>query len=355
VHSKDENSLPFFLNSQESGMSPRSVARHLGATLFLSKPATAAPGECPAQSNRAALCIPQTVLNMLVTVCLGFPALQIQAQEVPIPEINQPVTDTVGILEQSTVDKLNDQILKLEKDKGSQIAVIIVPTTGEESIEEYGIRAGEKLKIGRKDVDDGVILIVAQQDRKVRIEVGYGLEGAIPDAVANRIIQDRIVPAFRAGNYGTGIEDAVNTLDKIIRGEVLPEPVQQSEDEFVLFSVFSLIGSIFLLVGSLIPLIAGRWLSIVTFIMAALVGLFVYFMTDMFALALFLSGIVAFFIGIFGTIMIAAKGSGGGASSSSSSYSSSSSSSSFSSGFSSSSSFSGGGGSFGGGGASGSW
>lgn len=280
----------------------------------------------------------------------------LHAEPVPIPELKAHVYDGIDLLDAQTEANLNEKLQKLEQDKGSQIAVIIIATTGEESIEEFGIRAGERLKIGRKGVDDGLILIVARDDRKVRIEVGYGLEGAIPDAVANRIIQERIVPAFRAGNFDTGIEDAVNTLDKIIRGEALPVPAQQAEEELVVFSVFSIIGSVFFLIGVAVPLIVGRWLSITNFIVSAAIGGLAFYFTGVWAFGLFAAGILAFFIGIFGTVFSAAGkgGSGSGGSHGHSSYSSSSYSSS-SSGFSSGSSFSGGGGSFGGGGASGSW
>ncbi len=298
--------------------------------------------------------------GLLLLIALSWAASStLMAEPLPVPEVTEHVYDSVNMLEADTRAQLNQTLKKLEEEKGAQVVVIIIPTTGAESIEEYGIRVAETLAVGRKDVDDGVVLIVARDDRKVRIEVGYGLEGAIPDAVANRIIQDRIVPAFRAGNFAAGIEDAVTTLDKIIRGEELPEPVQKSEDELILFSVFSLIGGIFTLVGVLVPLLVGRWLAITNFIIAALVAYFVYLASDNWAFGLFASGIISFFIGIFGTVMTAAQ-AGGGSGSSSGSFSSSGSSysgssSSFSSGFSSSSSFSGGGGSFGGGGASGSW
>lgn len=297
---------------------------------------------------------------LLLTALSWTTSSTLMAEPLPVPEVTDHIYDSVNMLEADTRAELNQTLKKLEKDKGAQVVVIIIPTTGEESIEEYGIRVAESLAVGRKGVDDGVVLIVAKDDRKVRIEVGYGLEGAIPDAVANRIIQDRIVPAFRAGNFSTGIQDAVITLDKLVRGEALPDPVQKFEDELALYSVFSLIGGIFTLVGVLVPLIVGRWLAITNFFISAGVGFLVYYLTDGWAFGLFACGMVAFFIGIFGTVFSAASVAGSGSSgsgsySSGTSYSSSSSSSSFSSGFSSSSSFSGGGGSFGGGGASGSW
>ena len=129
---------------------------------------------------------------VLLTVLSWTTSSKLEAEPLPVPEVTEHIYDSVNMLEADTRAELNQTLKKLEKDKGAQVVVIIIPTTGEESIEEYGIRVAESLAVSRKDVDDGVVLIVARDDRKVRIEVGYGLEGAIPDAVANRIIQDRI-------------------------------------------------------------------------------------------------------------------------------------------------------------------
>ena len=113
-----------------------------------------------------------------------------------------------------------------EAKKGSQIAVLIVPTTQPEDIAQFGIRVAEAWKIGRKNVDDGVILIVAKEDRKLRLEVGYGLEGAIPDAIAKRVIAETITPFFKKGDYAGGIDAGVTQLMQLIEGETLPEPVK---------------------------------------------------------------------------------------------------------------------------------
>ena len=101
----------------------------------------------------------------------------------------------------------------------------MVPTTQPETIEQYTVRAFEQFKLGRKGVDDGVLIVVAKDDRRVRIEPGYGLEGAIPDAIANRVIQEYLVPKFRANDYGGGLTDATAALVKIIDGEPLPAPM----------------------------------------------------------------------------------------------------------------------------------
>jgi len=101
----------------------------------------------------------------------------------------------------------------------------MVGTTQPETIEQYTVRAFEQYKLGRKGVDDGVLVVVAKEDRRVRIEPGYGLEGAIPDAIANRIIQEYLVPKFRTGDYGGGLIDGTAALVKLIDGEGLPEPM----------------------------------------------------------------------------------------------------------------------------------
>ena len=118
--------------------------------------------------------------------------------EVPVPALaGQRVHDQTGTLSASEIDQLEEQLRQYETEHGSQLVVLIVPTTGLESIEQFSIRVAEAWQIGRAGVDDGIILLIAKDDRQVRIEVGYGLEGALPDATAKRIISDFIVPAFR--------------------------------------------------------------------------------------------------------------------------------------------------------------
>lgn len=168
--------------------------------------------------------------------------------EVALPGLSRPVNDTTGTLSSAEIQSLEATILALEREKGSQIAVLIIGTTAPETIEQFGIRLAEAWKLGRTKVDDGVILIVAKDDRAVRIEVGYGLEGAIPDAIAKRIVEERIIPQFRAGSIFSGVRDGVDALGMIIRGEDLPPP-SPTDDQFVdnegLF-IFLVSGGIFL-------------------------------------------------------------------------------------------------------------
>ena len=142
-----------------------------------------------------------------------------------IPRFDSPVVDTTGTLDGATVQQLEQQALALQQRKGSQLQVLMVPSTQPETIEQYAVRAFESFKLGREGIDDGLLLVVAKDDRKVRIEVGYGLEGAIPDITAGRVIQEYLVPYFRQGDYGSGILAATAQLVKLVDGESLPEPV----------------------------------------------------------------------------------------------------------------------------------
>lgn len=150
-----------------------------------------------------------------------------QAQ-VPVPALTAPVMDQTNTLSASQIASLEQTLRDFHDRKGSQITVLIVPTTQPESIEQYSIRVVDAWKLGRKNVDDGVLLLVAKDDRAVRIEVGYGLEGALPDVIANRIIANVIVPHFRQGDFAGGITEAVARIIAVIEGEPLPEPERRT-------------------------------------------------------------------------------------------------------------------------------
>ncbi|HEY9097606.1 MAG TPA: YgcG family protein [Thiobacillus sp.] len=159
---------------------------------------------------------------------LAMLALSAWAQ-VAVPELSRRVTDLTGTLSNQQADVLESKLATFEAKKGSQIAILIVPTTEPEDIAQYGIRVADQWKIGREKIDDGLILIVAKNDRKLRIEVGYGLEGVIPDAIAKRVIAETITPYFKAGDFNGGIEAGILQLMGLIEGEPLPQPSQQSE------------------------------------------------------------------------------------------------------------------------------
>jgi len=144
--------------------------------------------------------------------------------EVAVPPLKARVTDLTGTLSAQQIRDLESRLNAFERSKGSQIAVLMLPTTAPETIEEYSIRVADAWKIGRARVDDGVILVVAKNDRKLRVEVGRGLEGAIPDAVAKRVVSDVIAPHFRSGDFYGGVAAGTDALMKLIEGEGLPAP-----------------------------------------------------------------------------------------------------------------------------------
>jgi uncharacterized protein len=152
-------------------------------------------------------------------------------QLVPVPPLTSPVTDLTGTLTPDQVAALDAKLRAFEQAKGSQVAVLIVATTEPEAIEQYALRVAESWKLGRKGVDDGALLLVALQDRKVRIEVGYGLEGVLPDAIANRIIDEDVVPQFRRGDFHGGIATATDRMMRVIEGEPLPAPVSRAPSQ----------------------------------------------------------------------------------------------------------------------------
>ena len=165
---------------------------------------------------------------------LAWPAFA--QQPVVVPALSARVTDLTGTLDAAQRQRLDAQLGDIERRKGTQVAILIVPSTQPETIEEFGIRVADAWKLGRgreraqRDtgnsrataIDDGLLLLVAKNDRRVRIEVGYGLEGAIPDAVAKRIIGEAITPRFRTGDFAGGLEAAVADVSRRLEGEDLP-------------------------------------------------------------------------------------------------------------------------------------
>ena len=165
-------------------------------------------------------------LALLFAILLAAPRVQAQ---VAVPALTARVTDLTGTLSGEAVTRIESKLANLEARKGSQIAVLIVPSTQPEEIEQFGIRVEDAWKLGRKGVSDGAYLIVAKNDRRVRIEVGYGLEGALPDAIANRIISEAITPRFKTGDYDGGVEAGVDQMIAVVNGEPLPEPDKKWE------------------------------------------------------------------------------------------------------------------------------
>jgi len=152
------------------------------------------------------------------------------ADPIPVPLLSAHVTDQTASLSSGDVQALEDKLAAFEQTKGGQIAVLIVPMTGDETIEQYSIRVVDAWKLGRKGVDDGVLVLVAKNDCRVRIEVGRGYEGVLPDAIANRIIDGFITPKFLAGDYAGGLNDGVDRIIGVVNGGALPEPPKDASE-----------------------------------------------------------------------------------------------------------------------------
>lgn len=178
--------------------------------------------------------------------------------QVAVPPLTARVTDLTGTLSGGAVARIEAKLADLEAKKGSQIGVLIVPTTQPEDIDQYGIRVGDAWKLGRKSVSDGAILIVAKNDRRVRIEVGQGLEGALPDAVANRIIDEAIAPHFKQGDFDGGVEAGVDKMISVINGEPLPQPDQKWEHRSGLSNMLPLLLVVVVVAGGVLRAMFGR-------------------------------------------------------------------------------------------------
>ena len=266
-----------------------------------------------------------------------------------IPKLTAPVMDAAGMMQPQAREQLNQHLLQYSREKGSQIVVLTVPAIAPETTFEYSARVMQEWQLGRAEQNDGILLLLVRDERKSFLAVGRGLEGAIPDVYARRILDEVMAPHLRAGNPDDGINAAVGQVEKLIAGESLPPPITQGqsddsrEDQFVVLFVLAVF------VGSFLRAILGRTLgSLVTsgavfgsawllfgwsIVIAAVVALVCLVLNFILGLGNFVGG-----------------GRGGGWGGSGGLGGGSSSGGSFGGG-----GFSGGGGSFGGGGASGSW
>jgi uncharacterized protein len=292
------------------------------------------------------------MFRLLAVLCwLACPPPAVAAEPVAVPPLSARVTDLTGTLSADRQSSLAGALAAIEQEKGAQIAVLMLPTTQPETIEEFGIRLAETWKVGRRGVGDGVIVIVAKDDHKMRIEVGYGLEGAVPDAIAKRIVAEVMAPRFKQGDFAGGLDAAVAALRDAIASEALPAPASAPPDGQSSGGAMGQGNLMYLFLALLLGGILRPHLGL-TGVLAASAA------AGWFAWGIFTSWIavaVAAVISLLFGLLVNASGvrSGRGFGSSSGGWSSSSSGSSSSS--SSSSSWSGGGGDFGGGGASGDW
>ncbi len=164
----------------------------------------------------------RAALAVLWLACLCASALAQELQ--PVPKLTARVTDLTGTLTAEQQSTLEEKLAAFEARKGAQIAVLVVPSTEPEEIEQYSIRVVEQWKLGRARVDDGALLLIARNDREMRIEVGKGLEGALTDATSNRIISETITPLFRQGDFYGGISAGIDRMIRVVDGEPLPPP-----------------------------------------------------------------------------------------------------------------------------------
>ena len=286
-------------------------------------------------------------MSRLLFACLLLFSLAAKS-EIAIPPVAR-VVDQTGTLSAENRAALERMLAEFEKKKGSQIAVLMVRTTAPETIEQYSLRVAEQWKLGRKGVDDSVLILIAKQDRKVRLEVGYGLEGALPDAAAKRIIDDDITPRFRDGDFYGGIRAGADRVMRTVEGEPLPPPrrpaaVHGMDSGTLLFVGIALV----LFLGGILRSVLGRLVGSAA--IGGVAGLLVWFLSGLVFYGLAAS-FLAFWVSILGAVSggrryygglgswgggFGGGGFGGG-------------------GFGGGGGFSGGGGSSGGGGASGSW
>jgi len=284
------------------------------------------------------------LITLLCACLLWLPSLLKAAEgdPQPVPVLSAPVTDLADLLPPGEEDALNSRLLAFSNEKGSQIAVLIVATTQPEDIFSYSFRVADTWKLGRKGVDDGVLLVIAVQDRKTNLQVGYGLEGAIPDARAKQVLSDIIRPRFKAGDYPGGVNAGVDALMKLIKGEALLAPStqdrrQKGENTLIIAIVIGMIAGFFIraIFGRLIGGVSGGGIALaLALVLGTAIGI-----------AVFAALFVALGAGMAGDGRRLGGGRGGfghggfGGSG----------------GFGGGGGFSGGGGGFGGGGASGDW
>jgi uncharacterized protein len=275
------------------------------------------------------------LIRLFGILALMFASAAGAADEVAVPPLKARVTDLTGTLNGGELASLEAELRTFEQSKGSQIAVLMLPSTQPETIEQYSIRVAERWKIGRAKADDGVILIIAKNDQRLRIEVGYGLEGAIPDVVAKRVIREVIAPHLLANDFYGGIREGTQTLMKLIGGEKLPPPTRaQTSTVGDYQSLFVILLVVVVVAGGVLKAILGRLFGSAATGVAA--GFIAWALAGAIGAAA-VAGVVAFLMALMGGGRGYYPGGFGGG---------------FGSG---GGGFGGGGGGFGGGGASGSW
>lgn len=248
--------------------------------------------------------------GLAATLALAAASCTAAAQAlVPVPPLERRVTDLASLLDTGQRDALEQRLAGFEAARGSQVAILVVPTTAPEDIAAFSIRVAEAWKLGRKGVDDGVLLVVAAEDRALRIEVGYGLEGALPDAIAKRIVADVITPHFRNGDFYGGLDAGVSAILAVIEGEPLPEPdrgwrspAAGMEQYLPLLLIFAVVG------GGLLRALLGRPAGAAA--TGGIAGVIVWLLSHVLPIAVF-AAIVTFVIALAGGMPRRGWSSGG--------------------------------------------
>ncbi len=233
-------------------------------------------------------------LLLAVTLCWSIVA----AAQVPVPALTGHVIDQTGTLTPEQKASLEQTLTAFEARKGSQLAVLMIPSSAPEEIEQYALRVAEQWKLGRKKVDDGAILLVAKNDRTLRIEVGYGLEGALNDATSKRIISEVILPRFKQQDFYGGITAGVGQIIRVVDGEPLPEPNKKSTNGIGNFQQYvPVVFILALAVGGVLRAALGRVPG--ALVTGGAVAVFAWFVAGAVSVAL-IAGVMALFVTLLG-------------------------------------------------------
>ncbi len=237
--------------------------------------------------------------------------------EVPVPPLSGRVVDQTGTLSAAQAAALSAKLEKIETERGAQVVVLIVPSTLPEDIAAYVQRVGDRWKIGRRDVGDGLLVVVAKDDRRINISPAKALEGAVPDVLAGRIIRDTITPAFRAGDYAGGLNAAVDQLGRAIAGENLPAPSARDRSrgpggsggfDFGNLALFLFVAVP--VIGSVLSAVFGRKLA--SLLVGAGVGGVAWWITTSVLLGIGAGVVALVIVGVMGLGGLGGLGGGGG-------------------------------------------
>lgn len=190
-------------------------------------------------------------IALLLLLCPALLWAGFAVAEVKFPSLSGRVVDNAKLLSQSTRYQLTEILQQQEKESSNQIVVVTLEDLQGLTIEEYGYQLGRHWKIGQGEKDNGVLLIIAPSERKVRIEVGYGLEGALTDALSSNIIHTKILPKFKTGDFDGGVLAGVESIIAVIKNEYVPEPTEENDNRrvallvgvFLLFVMLQIFGS----------------------------------------------------------------------------------------------------------------